>query len=251
MLGKIVIAVAFLTGAAAQATAPEWGQCGGIGWTGATTCPSGWTCTVSSEYYSQCLQGTASSASSASSVTAPATSTASATSSVGGVSSVPSGTATAGPTGATLLSGNLWIRADEEPLFHQYLQSQVSGTPGPAIFGSYTTAAQFQLNDGQVEQQLADGSVLYLNVNITTASTATYLPTYFATTQEETGTWAFQGDGLIWTAASIPRQNSNAYLGCGTGFPVVNVNLGAYDYMTPAGCADETLNYYNGATAVD
>lgn len=24
-----------------------------------------------------------------------------------------------------------------------------------------------------------------------------------------------------------------------------------YAYETPAGCADETLNYYNGATAVD
>lgn len=28
-------------------------------------------------------------------------------------------------------------------------------------------------------------------------------------------------------------------------------NTYRYDYMTPAGCADETLNYYNGATAVD
>lgn len=51
----------------------------------------------------------------------------------------------------------------EEPDFHTYLQSEVSGQPGLAVFGSYTTAAQFQLNDGQVEQQLANGSVLYLN----------------------------------------------------------------------------------------
>ena len=29
-------------------------QCGGIGWTGAKTCSSGWTCTVSNPYYSQC-----------------------------------------------------------------------------------------------------------------------------------------------------------------------------------------------------
>ena len=51
----------------------------------------------------------------------------------------------------------------EEPDFHTNLQSEVSGQPGLAVFGSYTTAAQFQLNDGQVEQQLANGSVLYLN----------------------------------------------------------------------------------------
>ncbi|RNJ56980.1 hypothetical protein D7B24_006503 [Verticillium nonalfalfae] len=35
-------------------SAQLWGQCGGIGWTGPTTCASG-TCKVSSEYYSQCL----------------------------------------------------------------------------------------------------------------------------------------------------------------------------------------------------
>ncbi|KAH8805958.1 glycoside hydrolase family 3 protein [Xylogone sp. PMI_703] len=33
---------------------PLWGQCGGQGWTGPTTCASG-TCTYSNPYYSQCL----------------------------------------------------------------------------------------------------------------------------------------------------------------------------------------------------
>ena len=46
-------------------------------------------------------------------------------------------------------------------------------------------------------------------------------------TQETTGTWAFQGDGLTWTAPGIPRQNNGAFLACGTGVPSVNVNLGA------------------------
>ena len=40
-------------GVHAQTTAPEYGQCGGIGWTGATTCTSGWVCTVLNDYYSQ------------------------------------------------------------------------------------------------------------------------------------------------------------------------------------------------------
>ena len=34
--------------------APLYGQCGGIGWTGPTTCASG-TCKASNQYYSQCL----------------------------------------------------------------------------------------------------------------------------------------------------------------------------------------------------
>ncbi|KAJ3557942.1 hypothetical protein NM688_g1203 [Phlebia brevispora] len=43
------------------AQSQEWGQCGGIGWTGATTCVAGTVCTVLNPYYSQCLPPTASS----------------------------------------------------------------------------------------------------------------------------------------------------------------------------------------------
>ncbi|KAH7312582.1 fungal cellulose binding domain-containing protein [Stachybotrys elegans] len=35
--------------------APRWGQCGGQGWTGATCCEAGSTCTVSNQWYSQCI----------------------------------------------------------------------------------------------------------------------------------------------------------------------------------------------------
>ena len=46
----------------AIAQSQEWGQCGGIGWTGATTCVSGTVCTVINSYYSQCLPGSVSKA---------------------------------------------------------------------------------------------------------------------------------------------------------------------------------------------
>jgi|GEM_PF-4451218 len=39
------------------AQVPEYGQCGGIGYTGPTECVSGFTCTVANAYYSQCLPG--------------------------------------------------------------------------------------------------------------------------------------------------------------------------------------------------
>ena len=59
------LSAAFATLAAvlpyALAQSQEWGQCGGIGWTGATTCVSGTVCTVINAYYSQCLPGSASS----------------------------------------------------------------------------------------------------------------------------------------------------------------------------------------------
>jgi len=34
-----------------------WGQCGGIGWSGGTTCVSGYTCRKQNDYYSQCIPG--------------------------------------------------------------------------------------------------------------------------------------------------------------------------------------------------
>ncbi|GJE94718.1 hypothetical protein PsYK624_108890 [Phanerochaete sordida] len=51
----------------ATAQQGEWQQCGGIGWTGATSCVSGTVCTKQNDYYSQCLPGTAVTASSSSS----------------------------------------------------------------------------------------------------------------------------------------------------------------------------------------
>ncbi|GAM43980.1 hypothetical protein TCE0_060f19230 [Talaromyces pinophilus] len=71
--------------ATVQAQQTAWGQCGGIGWTGPTTCVSGWTCTYENPYYSQCLQGqstsssvssTTSTSSSTSTTTSPASSSA-------------------------------------------------------------------------------------------------------------------------------------------------------------------------------
>ncbi|KZT43365.1 hypothetical protein SISSUDRAFT_1057768 [Sistotremastrum suecicum HHB10207 ss-3] len=43
------------TSTASGATQTKYGQCGGIGWSGPTTCASGSTCTVGNAYYSQCL----------------------------------------------------------------------------------------------------------------------------------------------------------------------------------------------------
>ncbi|KAI9147586.1 Endoglucanase 3 [Paramyrothecium foliicola] len=41
----------------ALAAVGPWGQCGGQNWSGETTCVSGYTCTFSNQWYSQCLPG--------------------------------------------------------------------------------------------------------------------------------------------------------------------------------------------------
>lgn len=43
------------TGGGGGCTVAMYGQCGGNGWTGCTTCASGSTCKVSNEFYSQCV----------------------------------------------------------------------------------------------------------------------------------------------------------------------------------------------------
>ncbi|KAJ7076504.1 lipolytic enzyme [Mycena belliarum] len=84
MLAKIFIALC-VSATAVLAQAPVYGQCGGSGWTGATTCVSGSVCTFSNPFYSQCLPGTATTA-----TTSKTTAT--------GTTSAPSSTATTGLT---------------------------------------------------------------------------------------------------------------------------------------------------------
>ncbi|KAJ5272925.1 hypothetical protein N7478_008050 [Penicillium angulare] len=43
------------TSTGSSSGAQRYGQCGGSGWTGATTCVSGYTCTYFNDWYSQCL----------------------------------------------------------------------------------------------------------------------------------------------------------------------------------------------------
>ncbi|KAG8945494.1 hypothetical protein FRC04_000779 [Tulasnella sp. 424] len=43
------------TAASSTGTVAAYGQCGGLTYTGATTCVSGYTCTYSNDYYSQCV----------------------------------------------------------------------------------------------------------------------------------------------------------------------------------------------------
>ncbi|KAJ7028682.1 hypothetical protein C8F04DRAFT_1043755 [Mycena alexandri] len=230
----------FVYSVSAQTTAPQWGQCGGTGWMGPTTCPAGWSCTFSSQWYSQCLQGAATTTVTSSTV---GTGTSTGTSTASSTSTAPGGSATLAP-------GYSFVRAVEDPNFHKYLQSQVLGTASPAVLGDYTQAAQFQVVNGQLIQN-ANGTNLYAVVAPPANSTVTKLGMSWSKTPDTLGTFVFSGDSLEWSSPTVPRQQTNAWLVCPSGSTLsVFINLGAYDYMTPAGCADETLNAYTGATAV-
>ncbi|KAL7276594.1 hypothetical protein RUND412_000397 [Rhizina undulata] len=74
-------AAALAAVANAQTTQSLYSQCGGINWTGSTTCVSGSVCTVINSYYYQCIPGT--SATSTTLVTSATSASASASSSPG------------------------------------------------------------------------------------------------------------------------------------------------------------------------
>ncbi|PVH82782.1 carbohydrate-binding module family 1 protein [Cadophora sp. DSE1049] len=237
---SLLFGLSVVTAVSAQQTA--WGQCGGLTWKGAITCVNGYVCTFSSEYYSQCIPGTAAPSSSTAPTTIATTSktsmptTLATTTSSGGA--VPTGSDT-GP-GTTLQTGYYWIRAVAAPNFHKYLQTKPIYLPGTAILESYTTAGQFAIVDGQLVELLTPTTFLYANVIASTVSGATKLAVEFKTAKNTYGTFAWSGDALQWSVAGLSRPNLSAWLVCEG--QSLWVNLGSYGYMTPAGCVDQTVS---------
>ncbi|KAF9445933.1 carbohydrate esterase family 16 protein [Macrolepiota fuliginosa MF-IS2] len=70
VISKLSLALAALV-PLAIAQSPIYGQCGGVSWTGSTTCVAGSTCVKQNDYYSQCIPGASTSAPSSSSTSAP------------------------------------------------------------------------------------------------------------------------------------------------------------------------------------
>lgn len=155
-----------------------------------------------------------------------------------------------GATPTTLTSGQLWIRAVEAPNFHKYLQTKPANTAGTAILDSYTTAGQFNIVDGQLVNGLGTPGPLYMQVEqpADPANPPRTLATSFNTSKNTFGTFVFQGDAVTWSAPTVKRQNLAAWLVCAK--QQLFINTGAYNYQTPAGCADETVRDQSHALAV-
>ncbi|KAJ3986478.1 mannanase [Lentinula detonsa] len=78
-LYRILTFIPIISLAAAQSV-PEYGQCGGIGYTGSTACAAGNTCVILNAYFSQCLPGSTSVATSTSATSSGSTTTTTSTS---------------------------------------------------------------------------------------------------------------------------------------------------------------------------
>ncbi|KAH7007585.1 1, 4-beta cellobiohydrolase [Ilyonectria destructans] len=120
-----------------QSCSSQWGQCGGINWSGATCCESGYYCSKINDFYFQCLAG----AGPGSTTSSLAVSTI--TRSTATVSTTSTRTSTTAPpptgTGAGSYSGNpysgvnLWA--------NNYYRSEVSSLAVPKLSGAMATAA--------------------------------------------------------------------------------------------------------------
>ncbi|KAK4112406.1 hypothetical protein N656DRAFT_779269 [Canariomyces notabilis] len=152
------------------------------------------------------------------------------------------------PSPTTLQAGAYWIRAVAAPNYHKYLQTIPANVPGTAVLESHMTAGQFNIVDGQLVNKVSNPPLyMWVQEPADTANPPRTLATWFNTTKNPFGTFAWQGDTLTWSVASIRRQNVAAWLVCAK--QALFINTGAYAYQTPSGCADQTIHYYNDKTA--
>ncbi|RDW62716.1 glucanase-1 [Coleophoma crateriformis] len=128
----------------ALAQQAAYGQCGGIGWSGATTCVSGYVCTYSSAYYSQCLPGSATSP-----TTSGSTSTSSSTSKTSTFvtsTTTKTGTSTTAATTTAAASGNPF--SGYALYANPYYASEISTSAIPSLTGAMATKAAAVANVG-------------------------------------------------------------------------------------------------------
>ncbi|KAI0506692.1 carbohydrate-binding module family 1 protein [Xylaria bambusicola] len=261
MLSRIAAAVC-LFGGAAIAQQQAWGQCGGINWTGGTTCVSGYVCTFLkygayvwewNRFLTRADTSTASAATRATS-TRTGTSTTLSTVTTTGATTTTTGAAQEHIRQRSNQGTTYWIRAVASPNYHSYLQAAPTATPSPGPGDAYLLSApkagQFNIIDGQLVYNPGSPSSekLYMWVEDPANKMQRTLETWFDAGENPYGKFAFQGDTLTWAVDDIKRPNAAAWLVCGDAGQLY-INTGAYAYDTPEGCADQTIHSYGGSTA--
>ncbi|QRV83107.1 Fungal cellulose binding domain protein [Ceratobasidium sp. AG-Ba] len=184
---------AAIAATSALAQQKGWGQCGGIGWTGAITCVDGWSCVYSNPYFSQCLL-----APSSSSIPTATTTTTTATS-TGCVASNAAGALMPRASGPPIHALDGWAK----DTWLQKSKTSSNAILGPAISkGWYLPASTIRLIYGTCPQ--------FLYLNLVDASTS-YKPLSFDISAKTTN-WNYVG--ADW---AISLNGSTAFITCDTG----------------------------------
>ncbi|KAI3076684.1 CAZyme family GH6 [Aspergillus niger] len=115
-----------------QAQQTLWGQCGGQGYSGATSCVAGATCATVNEYYAQCTP-----AAGTGSATTLKTTTSSTTAAVTKTTTTLSPTGSASPTTTASASGNPF--SGYQLYVNPYYSSEVASLAIPSLTGSLSS----------------------------------------------------------------------------------------------------------------
>lgn len=117
---------------------------------------------------------------------------------------------------------------------------------GVAVLDDASTAGQFTLVDGQLILDTGSGD-LYAIVGTEVIGTGSgRLAVTLSTEQNAYGAFKWSGDALQWSVDGLTRPNESAWLVCEG--QELFVNLGSYAYLTPEGCADQTVSFEFGNT---
>jgi len=177
-----------------------YGQCGGIGWTGATTCVSGACCTYSNDWYSQCLPGSCQGASSSSTI--QTTTIRSSTTASSSTTTVKSSTTTAPQPTGTFTNPVVYEDFADNDVFlgpdnaFYFSASNMHYSPGAPILRSYDLANwefighSVPMLDFGANYNMTDGQTAYREG--TWASTMRY--------RKSTGLWYWIGCIDFWTS---------------------------------------------------
>ncbi|KAI0453145.1 glycoside hydrolase family 5 protein [Xylaria acuta] len=242
-----------LTGLAAAGAGP-YAQCGGSGWSGDTACVSGYSCTVSSEWYSQCLPGAAAS-------TTLATSTR---------TTAPTSTPTTGAAGKFKWLGiNLSVA--------EFGQGTYPGTWGKEFYFPDDASISTLLSQGYNLFRVAFSMERLVLDKLTNAASADYLKNLTATVDYITSNGAYaildphnfgryysniitdvDGFGSFWTTvATAFKSNEKVIFDTNNEYHdmdqtlVLNLNQAAIDAIRGAGATSQYIfaegNSWSGA----
>ncbi|KZV70711.1 glycoside hydrolase family 27 protein [Peniophora sp. CONT] len=164
-LGFVALALHWLTPAVLGQGA-AYSQCGGTGWTGATTCVSGYVCTYSNAYYSQCIPGAATTTQATSTATnKPTTSKSSSAAGTSVTSKATTATSSISTTSTSTLTG-IAATAPTTPPSKAVGQLPALGWNGWNAYGCAITADKvLAAAQSFIDLGLADVGYEYLNID--------------------------------------------------------------------------------------
>ncbi|KAI8630934.1 carbohydrate-binding module family 1 [Xylariaceae sp. FL1651] len=249
---SLILSSAFAGIAVAQGAA--YAQCGGQGWSGATTCVSGYTCVYSNAYYSQCLPGTG------------ATTTTLATSTKTTASTTKTAT-TSTPT-TTSAAGLKWLGINLSVA--EFGTGIYPGTWGKDFYFPDNTAIATLMSQGYNIFRVAFAMERLVPNTLTGSADAGYLQNLTATVNYITSNGAYaildshnygryygniitdtSGFGAYWkTLATAFKSNSKEYHDMDQTL-VLNLNQAAVNAIRGAGATSQYIfaegNSYSGA----